>query len=138
MGEHCFAANDLARARAAFEKAGSYRLPKLYPFALYKLAWCDYNAGAYSAAIAKFQEVIAYAEGETRRDRVQLKAEALKDIVLAYARIDAVEGAVAYLTEKGGEQAVDAIGRLAATYFQARSEERRVGKEGRSRWSPDH
>jgi len=119
LGEHFFAANDLARARAAFEKAASYRLPKLYPFALYKLAWCDYNAGAYSAAIAKFQEVIGYAEGETRRDRVQLKAEALKDIVLAYARVDAVEGAVAYLTEKGGEQAVDAIGRLAATYFEA-------------------
>jgi len=39
--------------------------------------------------------------------------------VLAYARVDAVEGAVAYLTEKGGEHAVDAIGRLAATYFEA-------------------
>jgi len=44
IGEHFFAANDLARARAAFEKAASFRLPKLYPFALYKLAWCDYNA----------------------------------------------------------------------------------------------
>src|SRR2546430_9194270 len=70
--------------------------------ALYKLAWCDFNAGAYQAAIAKFQEVIAYAEGESRGDRVQLKTEALKDIALA------------------------------------RSEERRVGKECRSRWSPYH
>jgi TolA-binding protein len=118
MGEHFFAANDLRRARVAFERAASFRLPKLYPLALYKLAWCDYNAGAYAAAIAKFKEVIAYSEGETRRDRVQLKAEALKDIVLAFARIDAVESAVAYLAEKGGEHAVDAIDRLAATYFE--------------------
>src|SRR5207248_1739391 len=53
MGEHYFAANDLPRARAAYEKAASFRLPKLYPFALYKLAWCDFNAGAYRAAIDK-------------------------------------------------------------------------------------
>jgi TolA-binding protein len=118
LGEHFFAGNDLLRARAAFEKAASFRQPKLYPFALYKLAWCDYNAGAYAAAIAKFKEVIAYSEGETRRDRVQLKAEALRDIVLAYARIDAVEDAVAYLTEKGGDQAVEAVDRLGTTYFE--------------------
>ncbi len=118
MGEHWFAANDLARARAAFEKAASFRLPKLYPFALYKLAWCDFNAGAYQAAIAKFQEVIAYAEGESRGDRVQLKTEALKDIALAYARIDAVDGAISYLADKGGDHAVDAINRLASTYFE--------------------
>src|ERR1039458_7451 len=28
--------------------------------------------------------------------------------------------------------------RVAATFMASRSEERRVGKEGRSRWSPDH
>src|SRR5439155_15626123 len=61
-GEHFFATNDLPRAREAFEKAASFHLPKLYAFALYKLAWCDYNAGAYGAAIAKFKEVIAYSE----------------------------------------------------------------------------
>jgi TolA-binding protein len=118
MGEHFFAENDLARARASFEKAAAFRLPKLYPFALYKLAWCDFNAGDYRAAIAKFQEVIAYSEGATRRDRVQLKAEALKDIVLAFARIDAVDAAIAYLTEKGGEHTTDAIDRLAGTCFE--------------------
>jgi len=117
LGEHFFARNDLPRARAAFERAAAFHVPKLYAFAVYKLAWCDYNAGAYSRAIARFQEVIAYAEGETRGDRVQLKAEALRDIVLAYARIDAVETAVAYLADKGGEGSIDAIERLGSTYF---------------------
>src|SRR5581483_11297407 len=119
MGEHYFASNDLPHARAAFEKAAAFRLPKLYPFAVYKLAWCDYNAGAYAAAIARFQEVISYSEGETRSDRVQLKNEALRDIVLAYARVDAVEGAIAYLSGKAGTGATDAVEKLASTYFEA-------------------
>jgi len=116
-GEHYFATNDLRRAREAFERAASFHLPKLYAFALYKLAWCDFNAGAYGAAIAKFKEVIAYSEGEARSDRVQLRQEALKDIVLAYAHVDAIDGAIAYLEEKAGADVVEAIQRLAATYF---------------------
>src|SRR5205085_374019 len=48
---------------------------------------------------------------------VQLRQEALKDIVLAYAHVDAIDGAVAYLAEKAGADAVEAIQRLAATYF---------------------
>lgn len=119
MGEHYFASNDLPQARAAFEKAASFRLPKLYPFAVYKLAWCDYNAGAYGAAIARFHEVISYSEGEMRGDRVQLRNEALRDIVLAYAHLDAVEGAIPYLSEKAGPGATDAVEKLASTYFDA-------------------
>src|SRR5437764_3447001 len=75
MGEHFFQSNDLTRARAAFEKAASFRLPKLYPFALYKLAWCDYNAGEYQGSIDKFKDVIAYSEAQMSapgaRDRIQ-------------------------------------------------------------------
>src|SRR6185295_6123102 len=58
-----------------------------------------------------------YAAGENSRDRVQLKQEALRDIVLAYARLDSIESAVAYLTENGGGSALDSIQRLADTYF---------------------
>ncbi len=122
MGEHYFTANDLLRARAAFEKAAAFKLPKLYSFAIYKLAWCDYNAQEYNDAIGKFKEVIAYAEQQQQekqgsRDRIQLKSEALKDIVLAYAQIDAIDSATAYLREKGGTQALDYINKLAATFF---------------------
>ncbi|TMA27533.1 MAG: tetratricopeptide repeat protein [Deltaproteobacteria bacterium] len=120
MGEHFFQNNDLGHARDAFEKAASFKLPKLYPFAVYKLAWCDYNAGDYSGAIARFKEVISYSEGEkTSRDRIQLRNEALKDIVLAFAQIDAIETAAVYLREKGGEKALDSINQLAATYFDS-------------------
>ena len=120
MGEHFFTSNDLTRARAAFEKAASFKLPKLYPFAVYKLAWCDYNAGDYQGSIDKFKEVIAYSDAQSSgpRDRIQLKSEALKDIVLAYAQIDAIDSANAYLHDKGGEKALDYVNKLAATYFE--------------------
>ena len=121
MGEHYFQSNDLTRARAAFEKAAAYKLPKLYPFAIYKLAWCDYNAQEYNRSIARFKEVISYSEAQADkigpRDRIQLKNEALKDIVLAYAQIDAIDTAIAYLKEKGGDKALDYVNKLAATFF---------------------
>ena len=121
MGEHYFQSNDLTRARAAFEKAAAFKLPKLYPFAIYKLAWCDYNAQEYNGSIAKFKEVIAYSETQAdkagTRDRIQLKNEALKDVVLAYAQIDAIDSAVTYLKEKGGPKALDYVNKLAATFF---------------------
>src|SRR5207248_2506409 len=106
MGEHYFQHDDLARARAAFEKAVAFRLPKVYAFALYKLAWCDYNAHDYREAIAKFEEVIDYSERQAQgpdRDRIQLKNEALKDLVLPFAQTDVVEGASAYFDRKRGK-----------------------------------
>jgi TolA-binding protein len=122
MGEQYFQRNDLARARAAFEKAASFRLPKVYGFALYKLAWCDYNAHDYGAAIARFQEVVEYSDRQSEakeRDRIQLKSEALKDIVLPFAQLDSIDDAAAYLSTKGGERAVELIDRLAGTYFDS-------------------
>jgi TolA-binding protein len=122
LGEHYFVNNDLAPARAAFEKAASFKLPKLYSFALYKLAWCDYNAGDYQSAIDRFKLVISYSDAQdtgAARDRIQLKNEALKDVVLAYAQINSVEPASAYLKEKGGEHGLDYVNKLASTYFEA-------------------
>ena len=122
MGEHYFQHNDLEHARAAFEKAASFRLPKVYAFAVYKLAWCDYNAHDYRAAIAKFQEVVDYAERHAEgkdQDRIQLKNEALKDVVLPFAQLDSIEPAAAYLDKKGGPRSVELIDRLAATYFES-------------------
>ena len=124
MGEHYFQTNDLSRARAAFAKAATYRdsslgAAKLYPFAIYKLAWCDYNAQEYQGSIEKFKTVIEYQDSEAQasRDRIQLKNEALKDIVLAYAQLDAIDTASVYLHQKGGPRALDYVNKLASTYF---------------------
>src|SRR5260370_26835975 len=121
MGEHFFVSTDLTRSRAASEKAASFKLPKLYPFAVYKLAWCDYNAGEYQGSIDKFKEVIAYSERQAEspgaRDPIQLKSGALKDILLAYAQIYPTDSAPAWLHQKGAARAPDHDNKLAATHF---------------------
>jgi cellulose synthase operon protein C len=126
LGEHFFAANDLSRARAAFEHAARGAKPRIYAFALYKLAWCDYNAGDYRGAIDKFQRVIAYSQeqaraqaGGTPGDRIQLASEALKDLVLPFAQLDEIDSAVAYFKEADGAHALESTSRLATAYFES-------------------
>ena len=128
VGEYAFATNDLLHAREAFAKAAAFHTPRLYAFALYKLAWCDYNAGDRASAIARFKEVVAYSETtSTAADRVQLRSEALKDVALAFERADAAEAGAAYLKEKGGAQAVELGARLASAFFDAGKFEQAIG-----------
>src|SRR5262249_56859336 len=53
------------------------------------------------------------------KDRIQLKTEALKDVVLPFGQLDEIESAAAYLSATGGDRAVELIDRLAGTYFES-------------------
>lgn len=101
MGEHFFNTNQLAKARTAFEKALATNNAKIKYFALYKLAWCDYNGGAYEEAIKKFKEVIAHSKVE--RGGTGLKNEALNDIVISFAQVEAVDEAMEYFKKNTGK-----------------------------------
>jgi tetratricopeptide (TPR) repeat protein len=108
MGEHYFNNNDLQRAITAYQKAVQTQKPKVYAYALYKLAWCDYNAQDYTAGIEKFKKVVDYSEQQAalagkkkkKRDRIQLRSEALKDMLLSYSQIDAIDEAKDYYSHK--------------------------------------
>ena len=66
------------RAVTAYERSMEYKRPPIYGVSLYKLAWCDYNAQDYKAALGKFKEVIKQSEGDKgEKDAIQLKNEAL-------------------------------------------------------------
>jgi len=125
MGEHYFNSNQVLKARKAFLKALETKKPKIYSFALYKLAWCDYNLQEFDAAIDKFKKVVDYAERQEKktsgedRDHVQLKNEALNDLTLTFSHIDAVDTAYDYLRKKGGEKlAKSLIEKLARIYSE--------------------
>ncbi len=63
LGNHYFdVASDLAKAKVMYEKAFASANPKIKSYALYKLAWCDYNAGDHERALKRLQEVVDYAE----------------------------------------------------------------------------
>ena len=104
LGNHYFdVGNDLARARHFYEKALGSDIPKVHSYALYKLAWCDYNAGQFENALKKLQQVVDFAQ--TRgREMVDLKNEALSDMISAYVRLGRSEEALEYFQRTAPEK----------------------------------
>ncbi len=120
MGEHYFGANELARAEAAYTKAleASANEPRIYNFALYKLAWCSYNSGEFQDALAKFKDVVVRSEASRARNEVALKGEALQDMMLTWQALSAVEEANEYYKQKTNRTGARRyFARLANKYF---------------------
>lgn len=118
LGEHFFAANDVAKARKAYERALATPVARVQSYALYKLSWCDYNVQEYAEGIKKLKQVISSSEklgGD--KDAVQLKSEALGDLSRFFSYVDETETAFAYFKEKGGEDiAIRYTARLAELF----------------------
>ena len=88
MGEFFFEDNEFDTALLFYEKVrNGFPSNVVYPFAVYKSAWCYYNMGEYDRALNNFLEVIRHSESqpESERGRIELKKEAQKDLVKAYA-----------------------------------------------------
>ena len=103
LGNHWFDHNDLEKATANYQKALATHIPKIYSYALYKLAWCDYNAGDYEKALKKLHTVIDYAD-DRGKEMVDLHNEALNDLITVYVRLDRADEAVAYFQKKTSGQ----------------------------------
>jgi cellulose synthase operon protein C len=125
LGEHYFQANDLPKSTKAYKKAYDIAEQKKRPgtanFALYKLAWCDYNAQSYDDALKKFKDVIRRSSGEEKKGAdgggVKLKREALNDMVLTYSQLDQTKDAYEYIKkEAGAPEAFRLTGKLASVY----------------------
>lgn len=120
MGEHYFSNNDLAKAEVAYQKAleAAPNEPRIYNFALYKLAWCAFNAGDYELSLGRLQEVVTRSEASTRANEVALKWEALRDMVLTWAELGEVDKANTYYkTVTSRDRARGYMSRLANKYF---------------------
>ncbi len=110
MGEHYFNNNDVFNAKKAYDRALKFKESKVFTFALYKLAWCDYNLGDYEKAIEKFKQVVELARRESQKaargdkNKIQLRREALQDMILAFMQIDALDSAEEYYLEQVGKK----------------------------------
>ncbi|MFO0726779.1 MAG: tetratricopeptide repeat protein [Myxococcota bacterium] len=117
LGEHFFGANDVAKARKAYERALATTVPRVKSYALYKLSWCDYNVQEYAEGIKKLKQVISTSEGGKDKESLQLKSEALGDLSRFFSYVDETETAFAYFKEKGGEDiAIRYTARLAELF----------------------
>lgn len=100
LGNHYFENNKLEPARENFEKARAAGVPKIYAYAVYKLAWCDYNTpGGYETGLKKMHEVVDYAQKQGA-ELGDLRTEALNDLTVFYVQLDQPEAALAYFKEK--------------------------------------
>lgn len=124
LGNHYFDDNKLMPAKKNYEKARDTGVPKIYAYAIYKLAWCDFNAGDYEAGLKKLQEAVEYAD--TRGEELgDLKTEALNDLTVFYVQLDQPKEAIAYFKAKAPEKrqarliAKTAVGLADAGHFDS-------------------
>jgi tetratricopeptide (TPR) repeat protein len=93
IGEHLFDAAKLDEALAQYRAAAAVPSDDVYPYALYKAAWCRFNQVRYDDAMKLLQRVNGISEKKGNVNSVQLAREARRDYVLAYARIGKPEDA---------------------------------------------
>ncbi len=103
LGNHYFdIAANLAKAKEMYEKAFANPNPKIRSYALYKLAWCDFNAGEHDAALRKLQKVVEDAKGV--KEMADLKNEALNDTVQMFVQLNKADDAMAYFKANAGKK----------------------------------
>lgn len=100
IGEHLFDASKLAAALAEYRAAAKVPSDEIFPYALYKAAWCRFNQSAFSDAEALLHQVVEVSLGgdatqpiEGTGSKVQLAREARRDFVLVYSRAGKPEAA---------------------------------------------
>jgi tetratricopeptide (TPR) repeat protein len=106
LGNHYFeVANILEKAKMMYEKAFASTNPKIKSYALYKLAWCDFNAGEHEKALKKLQDVVEFAEKQGKdRAATDLKNEALQDSIRMFVQLNRADDAVAYYKAHAGKK----------------------------------
>lgn len=128
MGEFYFDRHQIAEAMTSYKEAMKYKNSRVYPYAVYKLGWAYYNAKAKNKedsrtnmdkSLAAFKLVVQLSpkKGENDPHRVNLRKEAINDMVLVWAEIEDVDGAWAYFKKIGEDEAFyDLLEKLGRTY----------------------
>ncbi|MCA2958728.1 MAG: tetratricopeptide repeat protein [Silvanigrellales bacterium] len=108
LGEFYFGKQDFKKALTAFSQVTRFTRAPIYPWAVYKIAWCYYNLRDYANSRGSFQRVVSLAgQGGaelTPGGKIKLKEEALRDLVLVFAELQDIDGAERYYASVGGEK----------------------------------
>ncbi len=119
IGEYFFGKDDFETAAEFYLRVKEFKKSRIYPFALYKLAWCYYNMANYEGAFLNFVEVIQHTMEQERTGKVTigLKAEAQRDIVYAYSQLGKQAKALEFFREIAGEIYIELGETLAELYL---------------------
>ncbi len=106
LGNHYFeVANILEKAKTYYEKAFASQNLKIKSYALYKLAWVDFNEGNHEKALKKLQDVVELAEKQNKeKSFTDLKNEALQDSIRMFVQLNRADDAMAYFKAHAGKK----------------------------------
>lgn len=129
VGELAFGEGDMRTARASYERAAQFPEKSIYPFALYKVAWCAFNLAdtakekkdsvglLYESILAATERVAK--QGDSMR---RLRDDGLRDMTLFWATAYKYNDAVKFFTkvtaetEVGEAERTKLVARLARIY----------------------
>ena len=114
IADFYFDKNDYNNAKENYTKAMRYKRSSRYLWAVFKLGWCNYNLGQYGTAL-KYWKLLVTEARKGGKQGLQLKDEALRDMVYAFAELKDVEGAISYYRSNGGTQFIGPFLTLLAT-----------------------
>jgi tetratricopeptide (TPR) repeat protein len=125
LGEYYFDREQWADALKYYHAVATNKRARLYSFALYKTAWCQYKTGAVKQALVSLERVIhagrsakgAHDNSASGTSRIRLATEAQKDLVVFYAEAGTPGGARAYFEEIAGAKKVFSLLEKLAYYY---------------------
>ncbi len=120
FGEILFEDGKVDQALKAYRKVvKNYKDSDVYGYALYKLAWCQYNIGQFKSALRGFIGVLDYSRKKRGgRNRLTLEREALRDMVRTYADIPDAKPAkaISFFRKVSPDNYLDVAEKLADRY----------------------
>jgi TolA-binding protein/Flp pilus assembly protein TadD len=125
LGEYYFEREQWADALKHYSAVAANKRNRLFSFALYKTAWCQYKTGAVKPALISLEKVIRagrVAKGASDGSaggvsRIRLATEAQKDLVVFYAEAGTPQGARSYFEEIAGNKATFGLLEKLAYYY---------------------
>lgn len=106
IGELNYNRKSFSTALTNFKKIREYPQARVYPYSIYKSAWCLYNMQDASAALRELEDVVKFGRkvaAEQLDSKLDLRNEALRDMALFYNDTMPADKAVAYLRSQAGE-----------------------------------
>ncbi len=125
LGDYYFDKLDFRNASNNYKQALKYRKAKSYTWALFKLGWCAYNLNDFNGSLNYWKQTVVTAKQAENKGTIQLKDEALRDMVFSFAELKQVEPAIAYYRANGGEKY---IGKFLLLLSQTFSDQGKYGE----------
>jgi TolA-binding protein len=120
LGELLWAEGDAAEAQMYYEAVTQFPDSSVYPYALYKLAWCAYNLAEddddYEHALQLLYDAVLVTEEGESSSRIRLRRDALRDMALFYSEVYPADLALEFFEEIAPDEAFDLVSRLARIY----------------------